>query len=40
MLLQHGAELNPQDSAAWSALAAAAQGGQERVVDLLLRRGA
>ena len=38
VLLQHGAELNPQDPA-WPALAAAAQGGKERVVDLLLRRG-
>ena len=40
LLLQHGAEINRQDSDGITALMHAASRGQERVVELLIRRGA
>ena len=40
LLIQHGAEINLQDSVGSTALMLAAQEGHERVVDLLIRHGA
>ena len=40
LLLQHGADVNRQDSNGGTALMSAANEGHERVVDLLLQRGA
>ena len=40
LLIQHGAEINLQNSVGDTALMRAAQHGHERVVELLLRHGA
>ena len=39
LLLQHGAEIDQQDSGGSTALTSAAYNGHERVVELLLRHG-
>ena len=40
LLMQHGAEVNLQDSDGGTALMVAASTGHERVVELLIRHGA
>ena len=40
LLLQHGAHVNWQNNAGWTALMEAADEGYEKVVDILLRHGA